>query len=352
MRIVITGATGNVGSALVRRLAVDPAVDAVVGLARRRATVAVPKVEWVGADLLDDDLERRFAGADAVVHLAWAIQPARDRATTARVNVDGSRRVFAAAGAAGVGTLVHASSVGAYSPGPRTTPVDEQWPTNGIASSFYSRDKAAAEGLLDDFEREHPEVRTVRLRPGIVVQREAAAEIRRLFLGPFFPGGLLRPGLIPVLPDVQGVRFQVVHADDLAEAYALVLLDERARGPYNVAAAPVVDLRTIARLLRAVTVPVPNGVARAAAALTWRARLQPTPPGWLDLATQAPVLDSSRLRDELGWVPARDGAEALGELLAGLRHGRGLDTPPLAPGAGGPGRVKELLTGLGARVGL
>ena len=77
----------------------------------------------------------------------------------------GSPRVFEAAAAAGAGALVHASSVGAYSPGPKDRRVDESWPTEGIPSSFYSRHKAACERALDELESRDPQLRVARLRP-------------------------------------------------------------------------------------------------------------------------------------------------------------------------------------------
>lgn len=351
MRIVVIGATGNHGIALLRDLSAQSAVTAITGVARRLPKLELPKTEWRAADVLDADLDALFAGADAVVHLAWAIQPARDRAQTRAINVEGSARVFAAAARAGVGALVHASSVGAYSPGPHDQRVDEQWPTEGIPSSFYSVDKAAAERELDAVEEDHPELRVVRLRPGIVMQHGAAEEVRRLFLGPFLPGRLLRPGIIPVVPDVRGVRFQAVHSADLAQAYRLAVLRPDARGAYNVAADPPLDLRTIARRLKAIPVPVPARLARAAAAATWRARLQPTPPGWLDLGLDAPLMDTSRIRDELGWSPERTAMQAFDDLLEGLQHAAGEDTPPLAPGDA-LGRAHEVGTAVGSRAGL
>ncbi len=144
-RVVVTGATGNVGTSVLRALSADPAVDEIVGLARRLPQIEFPRTRFVAADVAHDDLVSRFRGADAVVHLAWLIQPSRDRALTRLVNLDGSRRVFEAAAAAGVPALVHASSVGAYSPGPKDRRVDESWPTGGVRTSFYSRDKADVE---------------------------------------------------------------------------------------------------------------------------------------------------------------------------------------------------------------
>src|SRR4051794_25838278 len=118
MRVAVVGATGNVGSALLRALEHDERVREIIGIARRRPDREVPKVQWRTADVATDDLAPVLEGADAVVHLAWAIQPSRDERRLEAVNVEGSRRVFEAAARAGAGSLVYASSIGAYSPGP------------------------------------------------------------------------------------------------------------------------------------------------------------------------------------------------------------------------------------------
>src|SRR5215208_3813182 len=238
MRVVVVGASGNVGTSLLRALADEPEVDSIVGLARRIPEAKFPKTEWRQADIAQAPLRPHFQGADAVVHLAWLIQPGRDKQRLHEVNVYGSARVFRAAAAAGVGTLVYASSVGAYAPGPKDRRVDESWPTTGIKSSFYSRHKAEVERLLDRFEDEHPATRVVRLRPGLIFKREAASGIRRLFAGPLLPSALLRPALIPAVPDIDRLVFQAVHSHDVGEAYRLALAGDAA-GPFNVAADPV-----------------------------------------------------------------------------------------------------------------
>jgi UDP-glucose 4-epimerase len=350
MRVVVTGASGNVGTSLLRSLADEPGVDSVLGLCRRVPKASFPKVEWRSADVATSPLRPLFAGADAVVHLAWLIQPARDQRLVRAVNVDGSARVFRAAADAGVATLVYASSVGAYARGPKDRRVDESWPTTGIPTSFYSRHKAEVERVLDRFEVEQERVRVVRLRPGLIFKREAASGIRRLFAGPLLPGSLLRPALLPVVPDVPRLVFQAVHSYDVGEAYRLALVGD-ASGPFNVAAEPVLDPAQLGRALDARPVPVPPGVLRAAAAASFRLRLQPSEPGWLDMGLNVPVMDCARARQELGWQPQRSSTDALRDLLAGMREGAGLDTPPLAAGGAGPLRVRELLSGVGARTG-
>jgi nucleoside-diphosphate-sugar epimerase len=348
MRVVVTGATGNHGSSLVRRLSREPEIEAVTGVARRLPSWSVPKTDWVARDVTRDRLDDVLAGADAVVHLAWLIQPGRDESTTHRVNVEGSERVFEAAAQGGVGTVVHASSVGAYAPGPKDRLVDESWSTAGIDTSFYSRHKSAVERLLDAFEARHPDVRVVRMRPGLCFKREAAAEIRRLFVGPLLPSALVRRGLVPVVPKIPRLRFQAVHTDDLAEAYRLALLRPEARGAFNIAADPILDPDTLAEALGgAAQVPVPPRLVRGAAAATFKLRLQPTEPGWVDMALGVPLMDSGRARRELGWEPQRTALEAFGELFDGLHDNAGLETPPLDPGTSGPLRIREVLTGVG-----
>jgi UDP-glucose 4-epimerase len=338
VRVVITGATGNVGTALVRALVADERVDEIVGIARRAPDIRPPKTTWVALDVASDDLRPAFEGADAVVHLAWAIQPSRHLRALWRTNVLGSRRVFEAAVEAGAGALVHASSVGVYSPGPKDRAVDESWPRMGTPTSDYARHKAEAERRLDQVERVAPGMRVVRMRPGLCFSREAATGIRRLFAGPLLPPPAARPSRIPRVPDIPGLRFQAVHSDDAAQAYRLALARD-ARGAFNVAAEPFLDPAALAEALDARTLRVPAALARRALSVTWRLRLQPTGPGWLDMALAVPVMDTSRARRALGWAPRHTSAQALTELLHGMADRAGAPTPPLAPHGDGPVRA-------------
>jgi nucleoside-diphosphate-sugar epimerase len=348
MRVVITGASGNVGTSLLTALAHEPQVTEVVGLARRVPKIGFDKTTWKRADIAETDLEPLFAGADAVVHLAWLIQPSRDERMTHRVNVEGSSRVFDAVAKAGVPSLVYASSVGAYAPGPQSAAVDESWPTTGVPSSFYSRHKAATERLLDAFEASHPEVRVVRLRPALIFKRSAATEIRRLFIGPFLPSLLVRPEMLPFVPLPRGLRTQAVHSLDVGEAYRLAIVNP-VKGAFNIAAEPILDAASLGRLLGSRPVQLPPRLLRAVAAAAWRLRLNPTSPGWLDMGMALPPMDTTRARTKLGWAPRFGADQAISELIEGLREGAGLGTPPLDPSTSGPMRWRELSTGVGAR---
>jgi nucleoside-diphosphate-sugar epimerase len=340
VRVVVFGATGMVGTAVVRALVREPAITDVVGVARRVPASASGDVRWIAADVRGDDLEPIVRGADAVVHLAWMIHPAWSAAATWAANVGGSARILEAAADARVQVVAYASSLGAYAPG--VGPVREDWPTTGIPSLPYGHEKAMVEQLCRRLEAEQPELRVVRLRAGFIMQRENAARIRRVMLGPLVPRSAASSAL-PVVPWVRELRAQGVHASDVAEAFRLVLLGD-ARGPYNVVDDPVLDARTVARLLGARPVRVPFGVARAAASAAFHARAQPTHPGWFDLLRHAPTLDTSRARQELGWAPRVPAVDALRGLLDGLRKGAGGPTPALDAG----GRRFEVAGGVGA----
>ncbi|MFB9237787.1 NAD-dependent epimerase/dehydratase family protein [Plantactinospora siamensis] len=347
MRIAITGATGNVGTALLRRLAAETDLE-VVGLARRPPVPGAGQpydlARWHAVDLGDpaapDRLAGWLAGVDAVVHLAWQIQPSHDRERLRRTNVTGTAHLLAAMRAAGVHRLVYASSVGTYAPGPKDRLVDESWPHTGVRRSGYSVDKAAVEDLLDGAERDDPDLKVARLRMGLVFQRDAGAEIARYFLGPLVPVSLLRRGRIPVVPASRRLRAQCVHADDAAEAY-LRALRTGATGAFNIATEPVLDGPTLADEFGGRPVPVPVSALRLLAGAAWRARLQPTEPGWVDLAAAVPLMDCGRAAEVLGWRPARDARQAVREVIAGMATGTGTASAPMRPA----GAVRRRLLG-------
>ncbi len=331
MRIVVTGASGNIGTALLRRLS---DVHDVVGVVRRPPAAVPPyDVSWVALDLTASDaavrLQSALAGADAVVHLVWGFQPSHDLAYLERIGVGGTRAVLEAAHAAGVGHLVHMSSIGAYAPRVDEQPVDETFPTTGVPTSPYSRHKVAAERLLDAYEsRADASVLLTRIRPGIVGQSMAGSELLRYGVPALVPAALLRH--VPVLPLDRGLVVPIVHADDVADAVVRVL-DQRAGGAFNLAAEPPITRDDLAAALGAHAVHVPAPLLRLLASGAWHARVQPVDPGWLDLAMSVPVLDTSRARTELGWAPTTGARTVLDEVLAGLSSARSGGSPALRP---------------------
>jgi nucleoside-diphosphate-sugar epimerase len=344
LTVAVTGASGNVGTALLRRLTAPASGVAQIRALARRHPPGIPPyrdVQWHLTDLGHGASESAVAqfleGVDAVVHLAWALQPGRRPDYLHRVNVEGTRRVIRAAAAAGVAHFVHMSSIGAYAPGPVGYRVSEDWPTTGTPRSQYSRDKSETERVVREVGARHPEMAVTVVRPTLVLQPEAASEIGRYFLGPLvfgaariLPGGVARRLPLP-LPRL-AVSF--VHTDDVADALVR-MLDRRTTGPFNLAAEPLMDSDALARTLGTRRIPAPATALRSVVQAAFTARLVPTEPGWLDMATRLPALKTDRARTLLDWTPAHRGDDVLAQFVAALGRGDGAPGPLLRPAGRG-----------------
>ena len=160
MKVVVLGATGNVGTSVVEALAADPHYG------DRRGSPADPsswhpaKTRFEAADVRSAEL-RNIYGALTLVLLTWAFQPTHRPLETWDINVLGSMNALQAAADAGVGTVVYASSLAAYSPGPGRH-VDESWPTHSMPT-LPTAGRRLTWSAISTPELRHPEIRVVRL---------------------------------------------------------------------------------------------------------------------------------------------------------------------------------------------
>ena len=274
-----------------------------------------------------------------MVNFAWGFQPTRRPDLLRRTGVVGSANVLTAAAAAGVGHVVHTSSVGAYRPRRDLTPVAETFPVTGVAGSVYSSHKVEAEDHLDQWEHQHPEQIVSRLRPGFVLQHEAGAALFRYGLPGWLPGVALR--WLPLLPLDESFVIPVIHSDDVADAVAR-LIHQPTAGAFNLAADRAVTRDDVADVLGARPVNLPPKVLEALVQASWRAQVQPLDAGWIRLAYAVPLLDCSRAETVLGWRATRDPVEALADAVAGMRDGSGGPSPVLRPRNAGDS-VRRLL---------
>ncbi|WP_434441426.1 NAD-dependent epimerase/dehydratase family protein [Lentzea sp. E54] len=283
MKIVVTGGSGNVGTALRRHLAFEDADVDVRALS---------------------SLRDAFRGADVVVHLAWAIKP-----TIRETNVDGSEHVLAACAREEVGHLVIASSVAAYAPAERWSRVDESWAVTGIPGSSYSAHKARLEEMVSRY----PLPCTV-IRPCGIGQASAAPQLRQWLLSRW-----LSPRLLPYLPIPlwKDLRLQLVHSDDVARAI-VEIVRRKALGAFNLAAEPVLTAPMIAERVGAGRLPVPYPVIEKLAGATARLRLQPLTPEWVRMADQAPLIRTTRAHEDLEWWPEHDARDVLREVVTAM----------------------------------
>jgi nucleoside-diphosphate-sugar epimerase len=218
MRCAVTGASGYVGSRIAARL--------------RTAGWEVRELTRQSGFTLEGGAPAgSLDGVDALVHCAWDFA-ARSREEIERVNVEGSRRLFSEAAAAGVDRIVFVSTLSAF-PGCR---------------SLYGRAKFAVE------EHVVPLGAAV-VRPGLVWGPEPAG----------LYGALARLASLRVLPVIHGAkRLHLAHEEDLASlAFELVAGGQGAGTPIVAAAPEPLSLGAILRRIagahgsRLTLVPVP-----------------------------------------------------------------------------------------------
>jgi nucleoside-diphosphate-sugar epimerase len=236
---------------------------------------------------------------------------------TRRVNLAGSRNVFAAARK--VKRVVYTSSVAAYGfHADNPQPLTEDVPPRGTEGFYYSAQKAELEEALEE-ELAGTAVEAYVLRPCIVAGPDALLLMRQLPKARV-PGPLKR-AVPPVLPD-PGIPFQLVHHDDVANALAAAARGVGPPGAYNLAGTGTITLGDVARSLGWHAIGVPSALVDLAsfgAALP----LVPSLAQWVNAGRVPVVMDTAKARRELRWRPRHDTASTL-QLTAGAAREAGI----------------------------
>ena len=320
LTVAVTGPTGTFGHGLVPLLEGDDRIGRVIGIARRPfdpAQLGWSKMTYRQGDVRDEDaLRQAFAGADAVVHLAFLIAGG-SRETTRAINVEGTLNAFRAAASAGVKRFVYASSVAAYG-FHHDNPVGltEQWPVWAADRLFYSQEKAELEQLLQREAAQHPGVDLYLLRPSIVVGPQALGGKLTGRLGALVEGLLMRRSPIPFPVVVPDLPIQLVHQDDVGQALVQCVVAAGPPGAYNIAASDVVSVADLARAAGLLPVlRLPAGPVHALARRVSRLPFLPSYAEWVEAFAIPIVMDTTRARTELGWKPQWTTLEAWRDTL-------------------------------------
>lgn len=317
MRVFVTGATGLLGSHLVREL--RACGHAVVGLVRRDAdTLLLQEQECtvVEGDIRDDpeSLAGHIAGCTHVVHGAAMVYAGGGWPTVRSVNVDGTRNVLVAAALAGVSHAVHVSSVAVYGTGAGT--IDEGSPTDTDLppGDLYARSKRDAEAVARAVEEETGLPVTI-LRPSAVYGEQDRLMAPAL-------GDILRLPLVPLFGPGRNT-VPVVYAGNVASAIRLALEAARGKTTFDVGLDFPLTQRALLETLADGMgisprfISIPTAVVRGGAAVL--ARLGLSMPGTRHLPLDRVVrlalgenpYPSVRIRDELGWNPPHSHHDAL-----------------------------------------
>src|ERR671914_2677899 len=296
MRSLITGGAGYIGSRLVDLLSRREDTEQIVICDLAPPAAYRPKTQFERVDVRDRDAVRALlerSRADALIHLAFILNPSHDEHLMYDVDVNGTHNVLEAAAAAGTQQVLVASSSTAYGAFPdNPVPLTEDDPVRGVASFAYARDKAESDRLCQLWAARYPERTMTIVRPCIVFGPNVDNYLVRLWTkSPFSPdaGHLENP-------------IQFVHEDDVVEAITALLLGRHA-GPFNVAGDGVMTLRECAEAIGSPIRRMPLRAYRGLAATMWRARLSEAPPGQIEFALHPWVVSNERLKQTAGWTP-------------------------------------------------
>lgn len=328
LTVAVTGPTGEIGRAFISALERAPDVERVIGMARRPFDLAGQgweKTEYRRGDVLDRDaVDALVEDADVVVHLAFAIVAGGKESR--EVNLDGSRNVFEATAAAGAKRLVYTSSVAAYGFS-RGMPdlLDEEEPIRGTSRHPYSAHKAAVEAELEEA-LAGADTETYVFRPCIVAGPEATLLldlIPLLAMGQRIPSPLRWalgkvPELRPVLPD-PGVPFQLVHHDDVAAALTAAVLGHGPPGVYNLAGPGKLTITDLAHALGWHAVSAPHLAVGVAAEAVSLMPFLPDEAAWIEAVRRPVLMDTTRARRKLHWMPHYDAQQTLRQTIAAVR---------------------------------
>jgi len=291
VRIAVTGASGVIGRGVVLRL-LSTGHD-VVGLARHRPESWPSEATFVQGDIRDAaTVQRAVAGAEVVVHCAWAVNPSSGQPVDREVNIGGTGNVLDAVARSGTRRIVFASSAHVYGPdrdaATPSTEADQLQPV-----SMHGQDKARAEEMVAACGAEW-----LAIRSAAILGRGVDNWVQKALSSAFFPDA----------GDSARRSLQVVHNDDAHRIFVRAAIDPGiGSGPVNLAAPGKLTLAEIAAELGRPIVRVGRllrGLSSAAE---------------LDLLLSAPSMNTALLGDKWNFTPAWTGPECLQDVALAVR---------------------------------
>ncbi len=298
MRVAVTGASGVLGRGLVARM-LSSGHD-VVGLARHRPESWPSAAQFVHGDIRDAAVVgRAIAGAEVVAHCAWAASRRADDPRSREVNIGGTANVLAAMAKSGARRIVFVSSAHVYgTQRAGVAPAGEHDQLNPV--SAVGRHQARAEEMLAASGAEW-----VAVRSALIIGRDVDNWVQRLLACPVFPD----------IDGSAGQRLQVVHPDDALRVLARAAVDGGIEsGPLNLAAPGEPTFGEVVAALGRRVLPIhldpASKLLRGCATAFF---------DMLSLVQNAPLMDTSRLRDQWAFTPAWNAGECVEDLALGLR---------------------------------
>ncbi len=301
MKVAITGAAGYFGQRITERLEGNEACDKIVGISRRKFEHSFKKLDYYRMDVRSEELKQLFGKyeIDAVVHLAFVVNPIHDAKEMNSIDVEGARNVLEAAKQAGVKKVIMTSSTMVYGAWPDNPEfLTESSPLRSHPKYYYSKDKVEVEKMCGVFKKQNPDMIITILRPCLVIGPNVNHFYSRLVNWPVLPlvGGN-NPGI------------QFVHENDIGRAYEFFLTNDIG-GTFNIVGDGTMKWKEIIGAAEKRAVKMPGFIVYPILSLMWKLHLTESPPEILDFIRYRWVASGDKAR-KAGFTPDYNSKEAL-----------------------------------------
>ena len=310
--VLVTGVSRDLGRKFARLLASDPEVSRVIGVDVVPPRGDVGGMSFVRADIRNPVIAKVIAkeDVDTVVHMSVIATPgsAGGRNTMKELNVIGTMQLLAACQRAeSVQQLVVKSTTTVYGASSRDPAMfGEAMTPKKPPRSGYAKDVAEIEGYVRGFARRRTDVDVTTLRCANVIGPAVVSPMTSYFR-------------LPVIPTVLGydARLQFLHERDL---YAVLrhAVAEAVPGTFNVAGEGIVMLSQAVRRLQRPTVALPGIAVGRLGNVLRQARVADFSPEQLSFLTYGRGVDTTRMREELGFETTMSTIEALDDFASTL----------------------------------
>ena len=338
LTVLVTGVTRFIGSELAGRLAADPRIEKVIGvdaaLPDSAALARMGGAEFTRVDIRSPVISTLIetAGFDTVVHASASATPSGSAAKSMakEMNVLGTMQLLAACQrSTTVKNLIVRSTAAVYGGSSRDPAViDEDASTRGMPSTGIARDAVDIEGFVRGFGRRRPDVRIAVPRFADIIGPTVRTPLTAYFsLSPF----------VPVLAG-RDARLQLVHEQDAVGLMEHLVMGDFA-GTVNVAGAGVLTVGQAIHLAGRLPLPLPAGALGGIGRALRLLQVDGYSPAQIRQLATGRVVDTSRLRDQVGFVPAYSTRAAFDDFVARLR--------PAIPATAVRGVERQLAAALG-----
>ncbi|MFX0140584.1 MAG: NAD-dependent epimerase/dehydratase family protein [Candidatus Hodarchaeota archaeon] len=310
MKVAITGISSFLASEILPLLDNDDSISEILGLDIAERDYNSSKVIFKKRDVRDPQLEKDLKGYDAILHLAFIVNPLKNKKEMYSINIDGSKNVFNCAIKAGVKKIVHASSVSAYGAfQDNPIPLTEEHPIRKMKKSFYYHDsKYAVEKIIEELEQKHPNVIFTRIRPHVFLGKKIDNFIKTFFKSD------------PMLGLSSDNLWQFVYVTDVAQMFYLALIKD-APGAYNCGADNPLTIREMGRKLNKKVKNIPYKPAMFLLTLLQKLRIMKKDlAGWIRISRYPIIVDSTKAKNVLGWEPEFDTMGTVEQFLEDLKE--------------------------------